>query len=144
MHITTDIPDDAEYAEALLVGFVQCARVFIRRGIVPPFPHDVPSWFPGRRIVYALEKPGREDWTMPHIGTAFGHDGVPGHMDCEDLAIWLCAGLQETGEDPGACCRIVKTARDKLHCLVERSDGSFEDPSIDLMTDEDRRRYTDG
>jgi bifunctional N-acetylglucosamine-1-phosphate-uridyltransferase/glucosamine-1-phosphate-acetyltransferase GlmU-like protein len=66
-----------------------------------------------------------------------------GLSDCEDLAIWTAAGLRETGEDPEAYVRIVRTGRGKLHAMVQRSDGSFEDPSIDLMTPEDLKRYTD-
>lgn len=131
MDITTSIPDHAACAEALMEGFVLCSMLLIGSGVVPPFPHDT-------SVVYRLEPPGEEDWKLPHNVVRDGWG------DCEDLAIWTVAGLRWTGEDPGARCVIVRTARDKLHCLVLRSDGTHEDPSIDLMTAADRRRLTDG
>ncbi len=132
MRITTEIPDHAECAHALLGGFVACAEILIAAGVVPPFPTDVPH------VVYRLEPPGEEDWKLPHLVVRDGWG------DCEDLAIWLCAGLHVTGEDPGARCVIVVTGRNKLHCLVLRSDGTHEDPSVDMMTPADRKRLTDG
>lgn len=62
MDITTNVPDHALCAEALLIGFVACAEIIIRAGLAPPDPLDVP---PGS-VVYRLEDPGQEDWKLPH------------------------------------------------------------------------------
>lgn len=53
--------------------------------------------------------------------------------DCEDLAGWMAAGLRWTGEDTGARVALIRTGRNKLHAVVLRSDGSIDDPSVDLM-----------
>ena len=131
MKITSNIPDHARCVEAVLTGFVACARLLIEADLIPPFPHDVVG------VNYRLEAPGEEDWKLP-----FGVI-TDGWGDCEDLAIWLCAGLHATGEDPDARCIIVQTGRNKLHCVVQRGDGTIEDPSVALMTPQDLKRYTD-
>ena len=131
MRITSDIPEHAACAEAILLGFVACARLMIRAGAVPAFPPRDGS------VRYQLEPPGEEDWKLPHrvLSDTWG--------DCEDIALWECAGLQETGADPGAVVRIIRTSREKLHAAVQLSDGSIHDACIELMTPEDRRKYTD-
>ncbi len=117
--ITADIPDHAAAIELVLEGFVQCACLLIASGAVPPFPHNA-------GVRYQMEPPGAEDWALPHtvMGQTWG--------DCEDLAIWTAAGLRETGEDPGARVVVRRTGPGKLHAVVERSDGTIEDPSYDL------------
>lgn len=51
--------------------------------------------------------------------------------DCDDLAAWRSAELRVSGEDPGAApfCRRSEAG---WHCLVRRSDGTIEDPSVVL------------
>jgi len=131
MRMTCDLPDDAECCEVVLDALVEVARKIIRELDLAPFPQEVNG------VWYKLEPEGEEDWKLPHnvIRDGWG--------DCEDMCIYHCAGLRETGEDPGAMCRIVRTARNKLHCVVQRSDGTFDDPSIDMMKPEDLRRFTD-
>jgi hypothetical protein len=146
MRMTSEIPNHAACVEAVLDGFVECARLLIAAGVVPPFPHDVRNADGSPGIHYQVEPPGEEDWKLP-----------PGQIrdgwaDCEDLALWVAAGIREMGEDPwGVLCedawvRIVRTGRGKLHAVVERlhEDGTttFQDPSIELMRPEDRERYT--
>lgn len=130
MRMTSELPNHAAACERVLDALADVAAMLIGAGIVPPFPHDV------KGIRYRLEPEGEEDWKLP--------PGVirDGWGDCEDLALWVVGGLRATGEDPGARCRIVRTGRNKLHCVVERSDGTFEDPSVELMTPEDLARYT--
>jgi len=137
MRFTCELPDHAAACEMVLDALVEVARVEIRAGLVPPFPHDIKNADGGNGIRYKLEPAGEEDWKLPH--------GVlrDGWGDCEDLALWVAAGLRETGEDPDAYVRIVRTGRGKLHAIVQRGDGGHEDPSIDLMTPEDLKRYTD-
>jgi hypothetical protein len=129
--MTCEIPPHAACVEAVLEGIVRADVVLIAAGIVPPFPHDV------RGVRYQLEPPGEEDWKLAH--------GVirDGWGDCEDIACWCAAGLRATGQDEGAVVRVVRTGRGKLHAVVQCTDGTFWDPSVDLMTDADLRRYTD-
>jgi hypothetical protein len=139
MRFTCKLPDSAAACEIVLDALAKVVTGMVDAGVVPPYPHDVrkPDGSPG--IVYRLEAPGEEDWKLPPEGIR------DGWMDCEDLAIWVVGGLRSetTGpEDPGARVRIIRTARGKLHAVVLRSDGTYEDPSIDLMTPEDLERLT--
>lgn len=120
MKITSDLPDHAVALEVLLDGFVNVAILLIASGVVPAFPHET-------SVVYQPEPAGQEDWKLPHRVMADGWG------DCEDLAIWTVAGLRHSGEDPGARVVIVRTGTNKLHAVVEHSDGSLEDPSFDLL-----------
>lgn len=145
MRMTSEIPNHAACVEAVLEGFIECARILIRSGVVPPFPHDVRRSDGSPGVHYQVEPPGEEDWKLPPGGIR------DGWMDCEDLGIWTAAGTREMGHDPfGVPCedawvRVVRTGRGKLHAVVERlhADGSttFEDPSVELMRDEDWERY---
>lgn len=69
---------------------------------------------------YTREDPA-ERWQLPSETAARGGG------DCEDLASWRCAELRLRGES----CRVVvkRTGPRVLHALVERGDGSIEDPS---------------
>jgi hypothetical protein len=54
--------------------------------------------------------------------------------DCEDLAAWRIAELQEEGEDVHLVIREYDEPQDETdyHLLVGRADGSVEDPSAIL------------
>lgn len=119
MLIQARIPDHAAACEAVLEGFVLCCMLLIRAGACPPFPHDA-------NVKYKPEPPGREDWDLPPTVMARGWG------DCEDLAMWHAAGLRVTGEDPVAVVAVVRTGHNKLHAVVRRADGSYDDPSYDL------------
>lgn len=54
-----------------------------------------------------------------------------GWGDCDDWAPYKAAHLRHTGEDPGARAIITKTGPKRWHSVVERSDGSIDDPSRD-------------
>lgn len=120
MRMTCELPDHAAAVEALLEGFVRAALVIIGAGLAPPDPRQA-------KVVYKLEPPGEEDWKLPHNVVRDGWG------DCEDIAGWRAAGLRFTGEDPGARVIVVKTGKDKatgqekLHAVVERSDGTIDD-----------------
>jgi hypothetical protein len=49
--------------------------------------------------------------------------------DCDDLAPWQAASLRHTGEDPGARAIVRKSGPKRWHAIVQRSDGSIDDPS---------------
>lgn len=56
---------------------------------------------------------------------------VRGWGDCDDLAPYKAASLRVTGEDPGAYARVVESGPNRYHAIVQRSDGSIDDPSAD-------------
>lgn len=120
MHVETNIPDSAGAIEALAEGFILLDMLMIVKGLVPAFPHDAD-------VVYKLEAPGEEDWKLAHRVLRDGWG------DCEDLVFWTVAGLRVTGEDPDAKLVVIRTGQNKLHAVVERGDGSIEDPSLDLI-----------
>lgn len=71
------------------------------------------------------EKPGAEH---------FDHGGLikeRGHGDCDDWAPLHAATLRVTGEDPEAIAVVRKSGPKRWHAVVQRSDGSEDDPSLD-------------
>jgi hypothetical protein len=128
VRITSELPEQAQVLELLLEGFVLVNMLLIDSGVVPPFPHDVP------KLRYQLEPVGEEDWKLAHNVLRDGWG------DCEDLAMWVAAGLRWTGEDARARVRIVRIGPGKLHAVVERGSGEMEDPSLDLL----RRQHGGG
>lgn len=71
------------------------------------------------------EKPGDEH---------FDHGALiakRGHGDCDDWAPLHAATLRATGEDPGARAVVRKSGPKRWHAIVQRSDGSFDDPSLE-------------
>jgi hypothetical protein len=70
------------------------------------------------------EKPGDEH---------FDHGGlinVRGHGDCDDWAPLHAATLRVTGEDPGAKAIVRKSGPKRWHAIVQRSNGTIDDPSL--------------
>lgn len=51
------------------------------------------------------------------------------HGDCDDWAPLHAATLRVTGEDPGARAIVRKSGEKRWHAIVQRSDGSIDDPS---------------
>lgn len=54
-----------------------------------------------------------------------------GHGDCDDLAPYKAASLRHTGEDPDARAIVIRSGPTRWHAVVERGDGSIDDPSAD-------------
>jgi hypothetical protein len=52
-----------------------------------------------------------------------------GHGDCDDLAPWHAASLRHTGADSHARAIVRRSGPNKWHAIVQRSDGSIDDPS---------------
>lgn len=50
--------------------------------------------------------------------------------DCDDLAPYHAASLRHSGEDPGATAVVRRSGPKRWHAIVQRSDGSFDDPSL--------------
>lgn len=53
-----------------------------------------------------------------------------GKGDCDDWAPLHAATLRVTGEDPGAMAVVRKSGPKRWHAIVQRSDGSIDDPSL--------------
>jgi len=52
-----------------------------------------------------------------------------GWGDCDDLAPAHAASLRHSGEDPGAVAVVRRSGPKRWHAVVQRSDGSIDDPS---------------
>jgi hypothetical protein len=87
-------------------------------------------------IRYRRESAGREWWES--ISDALQVHGG-GEGDCEDLSAIRAAELRFLYGEP-ARVRIGKTSRGSFHAVVQRGDGSIEDPSRIIN---DRELYGD-
>lgn len=122
MRIQIAVPEpsvSAPVLDAALEGVTRLDQELIKNGTVPPFRElaDRVRWKP--------EPPGQEH---------FDHAGVVarrGWGDCDDLAPWHAASLRVTGEDRGARAIVRRSGPKRWHCIVKRSDGSIDDPSIE-------------
>jgi hypothetical protein len=115
--MTATLPDHGAIVEAVLEGFVGAAMALVQAGIVPPFPHMA-------SVTYEAEN--GEEWLLPNQVIARGKG------DCEDLSIWTAAGYRVTGQDPGAYCTLRMTGPKEIHCIVQLSDGTTVDPSLQM------------
>lgn len=77
-----------------------------------------------RGAVWRPEDPGDEHFD--HGGTI----AQRGWGDCDDWAPLHAATLRASGEDPGAVARVIPSGPSTYHAIVQRSDGSVDDPSI--------------
>lgn len=75
------------------------------------------------RVRWAPEPKGDEHFD--HAGLVLKR----GKGDCDDLAPWHAASLRHTGEDPNARAVVKRSGHRKWHAVVERGDGSIDDPS---------------
>jgi hypothetical protein len=109
-----------EHLQAALTGLVEVNRTILRGARARGRP--LPSVYDERqRVVYKREPPGVESWKTI---TEILRDRCG---DCEDLASAVAAEYQEAGEDARAI--VIKTGHGRYHAIVERADGSREDPS---------------
>jgi len=132
LHVRVNVPAVPAAIEALAEGLVRLnvwyLEQFDARGA------DVPSLYrSGAR--YRREPVGQEWWE-----SAADLLGVltRGSGDCEDMSAFRTAELRFTGEDEDARVKIVRTSR-AFHAVVERGDGSIEDPSRILVAIESAR-----
>jgi hypothetical protein len=127
LHIRVDVPPYPPMLEALAEGLVLLNVEMMRFAAEHDTP--IPSLF-GSGIVYRREPEGREWWesAADMLTVVTDRSG-----DCEDIAAYRAAELRFLyGED--ARVAIVPThKRGGFHCLVEREDGTCEDPSLELL-----------
>jgi hypothetical protein len=86
---------------------------------------DAPPWSPDLGVRWRPENFGEEHFD--HAVEALQR----GWADCDDLASWKAGSLRATGEDPGATARVVPSGPSMYHAIVQRSDGSIDDPSVE-------------
>lgn len=111
-----------------LLGHAGVAYIDLLEGVQnsEPFP---PLYSAG--VKYTREPPGSEVWQSPYhaMGTK--------QADCEDLSCWRTAELWAAGETRAR--PTVKRISPRLrHILVQRADGTVEDPSLILGMHERR------
>ena len=111
-HVTPDVIDPALEAvtrlneHLLATGQTPTSHELIARGA---------RWRP--------EDPGDEHFD--HGATIASR----GWGDCDDWAPLHAATLRATGQDPGAVARVIPSGPNIFHAIVQKSDGSIDDPS---------------
>jgi hypothetical protein len=120
MRINVAIPDanvDAPVLDAALESVTRLDETMLQEG-APTFERALRSG-----IEWRPEPPGDE--SFDHIKTVLGR----GWGDCDDLAPYHAASLRHSGEDPHATAVVRKSGRNRWHAVVQRGDGSIDDPS---------------
>ncbi len=125
MDIRLAVPDELDdqdrkaALDAALESVTRTAASQVRTGKVPPAAGEIKSG----RVRWEPEPPGDEHFDLP--ATVIGR----GWGDCDDLAPWHAGSLRASGRDPGARAIVRKSGPKRWHAIVQRSDGSIEDPS---------------
>lgn len=122
MRIRIAVPEEhvnPSVIDAALEAVTRLDESLIRSGQSPTASELV-----ARGARWQPEPPGDEHFD--HGGTI----AARGHGDCDDWAPLKAAELRATGEDPHAVARAVKSGDTTYHAIVQRGDGSIDDPSI--------------
>jgi len=125
MRIRLAVPDELDdqdrkaALDAALESVVRSNTPMIRSGKVPPAAAAIRSG----KVEWRPEPPGDEHFDLPSTMLRRGWG------DCDDLAPWHAASLRASGADPGARAIVRKSGPQRWHAIVQRSDGSIEDPS---------------
>jgi len=122
MRVQVAIPEahvDAPVLDAALESVTRLNESLLKAGAVPTAKTAIKK----HGIRWQPEPPGEEHFD--HAGTVMER----GHGDCDDLAPHHAASLRHTGEDPGAKAVVYKSGPMRWHAVVQRSDGSIDDPS---------------
>lgn len=114
MRISIIVGADHGTLASLLEGLVRTNVWLMETNPLPPLYSS--------GVRYRREPRGSEEWTpAPRVfARRFG--------DCEDLAAWRAAELRRAGELDARAIPIRSGAR-IWHAVVEREDGTIEDPS---------------
>jgi hypothetical protein len=122
MRIRVAVPDEhvtSEVVEPILEAVTRLNQHMLATGQTPTSHEAIASG-----AIWRPENPGDE--FFDHGGTIASR----GWGDCDDWAPLHAATLRATGEDPNAKVRMVSSGPNTYHALVERGDGSIEDPSV--------------
>jgi len=120
MRINVAVPEahvSQPILDAALEATTRLNESMLDEGQVPPFREAV------NHVRWKPEPPGDEHFD--HAGVVLGR----GWGDCDDLAPWHAASLRVTGEDEGARAIVRRSGPRRWHAIVQRSDGSIDDPS---------------
>ena len=115
--LTISVPVTAACMEAALEGLTALNAAIIAG-------HGLPDVYEAG-VRYRRERPGRERWLNAAETFALGYG------DCEDLATWRAAWLRVHHAEPARAIPI-PGGPGTIHIVVQRADGSIEDPSADL------------
>lgn len=130
MRFTLTLPDilpvqqRVELARRYLEALVYANRVIIRAGLVPPLNQTATR--------YAMEPPSPDE-EFADAFTCYQR----GWGDCDDLAAWWCAELQERGIPATLVFKaneFVPNKRRLIHCMVRLPNGRIDDPSKTLVS----------
>jgi len=122
MRINVAVPEahvDAPVLDAMLESVTRLDQKLLKEGAVPTAKEAIKK----HGVRWQPEPPGEEHFD--HAGTVMQR----GHGDCDDLAPHHAASLRHTGEDPGAKAVVYRSGPMRWHAVVQRSDGSIDDPS---------------
>lgn len=123
MRINVAVPEanvQPEVLDAALEAVTRLNEDLISKRQVPTFAQALEQG-----IQWRPEPPGQEHFD--HAAAVIGR----GWGDCDDLAPFQAASLRATGEDPDARAVVVQSGPKRWHAVVERGDGSHDDPSAD-------------
>jgi hypothetical protein len=126
MRIRLGVPGDANNDEkeailnAALEAVTRAAQTEVANGNAPVITDAIRA----NRVRWRPEPPGDEHFDLPSTAMRRGWG------DCDDLAPWHAGSLRASGIDPEARAIVRPSAPGRWHALVERSDGSIEDPSL--------------
>jgi hypothetical protein len=122
MRIRVGVPDEhvtPEVVEPVLEAVTRLNEHMIRTG-QSPTSHEALA----AGAIWRPENMGDEHFD--HGGTIASR----GWGDCDDWAPLHAATLRANGTDPGAKTIMVPSGPSTFHAIVQRSDGSIEDPSV--------------
>jgi hypothetical protein len=121
MRVRIAIPEafvDPPVIDAALEAVTRLDESMIRQGQCPT-SHELIE----RGAKWRPEDPGDEHFD--HGNTIQNR----GWGDCDDWAPLHAATLRATDQDPGAVARVIPSGPNLYHAIVQRSDGTIEDPS---------------
>lgn len=125
MRIRLAVPDELDdkdrkaALDAALESVTRTNTSLVRNGKAPPAAAVIKA----KRVRWQAEPPGDEHFDLPATMLKRGWG------DCDDLAPWHAGSLRASGVDPGARAIVRKSGPKRWHAVVQRSDGSIEDPS---------------
>jgi hypothetical protein len=123
MRIRLAVPDSAtkpDVLDAALEAVTRTNEHLIEEGHAPTAAQAIQNG-----VKWKPEPPGDEHFD--NAVTVFNRKWG----DCDDLAPYHAASLRVTGEDPGARAFVHRSGPNRWHAMVERSDGTIDDPSAD-------------
>jgi len=120
VRVTIEVANDPELLEALLEAVTGINATILSRG-AEVLGAELPLLYDAG-VRYQREPRGREEWQTV-LGNLRRRRG-----DCEDLATHRAAELRVYEGEPARAV-VRRTGPRTLHAVVERADGTIEDPS---------------